>query len=95
MCQNLILIPCYISFPAILKFAPDVASLEMLCHSVNDLIKYGRPQKGETISAGAQGHVFTCLNIKTDEGKPCAVKVVPVPNESSLKDLTIELHTSR
>jgi hypothetical protein len=82
-------------FAAILTFAPEVASLEMLCHSVNDLLKYGRPQKGELIGAGTQGNVYTCSNIKTAQGKPCVVKVVPVPNESVLEDLTLELHTTR
>ncbi|KXJ21152.1 dual serine/threonine and tyrosine protein kinase [Exaiptasia diaphana] len=79
----------------ILDFAPDVASLEMLCHSVNDHARFGRPQPGEMIGAGAQGNVFTCRNIVTPEGKPCVVKVVPVGSESLLKDLTLELHTTR
>ena len=84
-----------LDFSAILKFAPDVASLEMLCHSVNDKLKYGRPHPGELIGAGAQENVFTCTNILTPEGKPCVVKVVPVSSETLLKDLTLELHTTR
>ena len=79
----------------VLGFAPSLALLEMLAYGVMDRFKFGFPAKGERIGTGAQGEVFACDNIKTPEGRPCVVKVVSVASEEVLKDLTLELHSTR
>ena len=97
-CQLYCLISCQSnsqSRTAIKQFAQNVASLEMLCHSVNDRLEYGEPEIGELIGSGSQGKVYKCLNIQTPEGKPCAAKVMSMSDDSLMTDLTLELHTTR
>ena len=77
------------------EMAPEVATLEMMAHNVHDAIKFGAPECGAKIGEGAQGKVFACKNIRSPEGKPCVVKVVPVSDERQMKDLMLELHNTR